>query len=406
MLQAKTILRSQYEREMKRYLVICLLTIVMVSCGPPSEYELVIKNVGLFNGEEDVGIVNIAINSDEIAAISTEEILSDSTIDGSGKYLIPGLVNSHTHIWRAEDLKAGYEVGILANIGTHASDEERDSLIKEKSKEEGYPFYYTSGIAATVPGGHPTQIHSYPIETINDTVSVKEFVDNRIANDADFIKIVREDHEFFIFPAQPTLSYGKIKEIIDYTHSLGYKAVVHIGMLSEMVKISEFKPDGFVHIWTYSDESELKDEHLEIIKESGAFVIPTAILIPRGFENSMLRGEEAHNWAIENFISVEVALEGIRRMHEAGIMIVAGTDAGATPTVNWDRDLLAEMDLYKEAGLSNLEVLKTATGNAAKAWDIPIGILGVGSKMNMVLLNGNPIDDLENLKKVEQVWKN
>lgn len=389
---------------MKKYLLYLFL-VVIVSCSQPLEYELVIKNVGLFNGEEDIGIVNIAINSDTIAVISTESLLSDSTIDGSGKYVIPGLVNSHTHIWRTEDLKAGYDVGILTNIGTHASDEKRDSLIKAKSKEEGYPFYYTSGIAATVPGGHPTQVSSSPIETINDSVSIKEFVDNRIANGADFIKIVRENHEFFIFPAQPTLSYEQINETIEYTHSLGYKAVVHIGMLSEMVKIAEYKPDGFVHIWTYSDESELKDEHLDIIKESGAFVIPTAILIPRGFENSKIRGEAAYNWAKENFISVDEALEVVRRMHEAGIMIVAGTDAGATPTVNWDSDLLAEMDLYRETGFSNLEVLKTATGNAAKAWDIPIGRLSVGSKTNMVLLNGNPLENIEVLKDINTIWK-
>lgn len=385
--------------------IVYLFLIFMASCSQPAKYGLVIENVGFFNGEEDKGIVNVAINSDTIAAISTESLLSDSTIDGSGKYLIPGLVNSHTHIWRPEDLKAGYDVGILANIGTHASDETRDSLIKAKSKQEGYPFYYTSGIAATVPGGHPTQVSSNPIETINDSISVKEFVDNRIANGADFIKIVREDHEFFIFPAQPTLSYNQIEEIIDYTHSLGYKAVVHIGMLSEMVKIAEFKPDGFVHMWSYSDESELKDEHLGIIKESDAFVVPTALLIPRGFENSKIRGEKAVKWARENFIPVESALEGIRRMHQAGVMIVAGTDAGATPTVNWGSDLLAELDLYSEAGLSNLEVLKTATGNAAKAWDIPVGRLSIGSKTNMVLLNGNPVENLEALKDINTIWK-
>ncbi|MBN2732542.1 MAG: amidohydrolase family protein, partial [Balneolaceae bacterium] len=61
--------------------------------------------------------------------------------------------------------------------------------------------------------------------------------------------------------------------------------------------------------------------------------------------------------------------------------------------------------LYSEAGLSNLEVLKTATGNAAKAWDIPVGRLGVGSKANMVLLNGNPLENLEVLKDINTIWK-
>lgn len=92
-------------------------------------------------------------------------------------------------------------------------------------------------------------------------------------------------------------------------------------------------------------------------------------------------------------------------MHQAGIMIVAGTDAGATPTVNWGSDLLAELDLYSEAGLSNIEVLKTATGNAAKAWDIPVGRLSVGSKTNMVLINGNPVKSLEALEEIDRIWK-
>lgn len=74
------------------------------------------------------------------------------------------------------------------------------------------------------------------------------------------------------------------------------------------------------------------------------------------------------------------------------------------PALNRSSDLLAELDLYSKTGLSNLEVLKTASGNAAKAWDIPIGRLRVGSKTNMILLNGNPTKDLTALKDIDLIW--
>ena len=74
--------------------------------------------------------------------------------------------------------------------------------------------------------------------------------------------------------------------------------------------------------------------------------------------------------------------------------------------MNFGADFYLELELYKMAGLSNIEILKTATGNAAKAFDLPIGELTIGSKANMILLSNSPISDLENLRKVEQVWKN
>lgn len=64
------------------------------------------------------------------------------------------------------------------------------------------------------------------------------------------------------------------------------------------------------------------------------------------------------------------------------------------------------MKLYRQAGLTPVEVLRTATGNAAVAFGIPVGLVEEGRTANLVLLGGNPLDDLENLRRVEAVWKN
>ncbi len=384
-------------------LVVINLIILLFSCSTPKKYDLVIHNVGMFDGEEDRGIVNIGINADTIAIITKDELQADSIIDASGKYIIPGLVNSHTHIWNEEQLKEGYDNGILAIIGLHASNSDRDRGLKELSKKEGYPFYFTSGYAATVPGGHPTQISSFPIETINDSVSVKKWVDNRIAEKVDLIKVVRDSAEFFGAPPLPTLSYDSIRDLIKYAQSKGIITVVHTSGVEETIRISEFQPNGFVHDNPVKD-STLTTEQLHILKKNNVFVIPTAILAVKSRE-IVKPDSPRYQHIMEKRPVPETVIENITLMQDIGVMILAGTDAGSVPFINWGDDLLYELDIYSRAGLSNIEVLKTATGNASKAWDIPIGKLGVGSELNMVLLKGNPIDGLENLKEVEQVWK-
>src|SRR5690606_41776398 len=95
----------------------------------------------------------------------------------------------------------------------------------------------------------------------------------------------------------------------------------------------------------------------------------------------------------------------IKKMHETGVLIVAGTDA-QEGQMDFGGDYFLERKLYKTAGLSNIEILRTATGNAAKAFDLPIGQISVGSKASFVIFNENPSEDIENRKTVYQVWKN
>lgn len=361
--------------------------------------------MGVFDGEKDLGIVNLAINDDTIAEISKKTLLSDSIIDGTGKYIVPGLVNSHVHMWEAEHLKEAYKAGVLANMDMHASSHFRDSILKALSEEKGYAFYYTAGVAATVPGGHPTQI-TPNIETINDSVSIRQFVDHRINEGADFIKIIKETSPRYEHPEEPpSLPYDSIKKIIQYAHSNRLKAVVHIGALEEMVEVAKLKPDGIVHMWYVSNNSKFTEEKLNIIKESGAFIVPTILINERAISSIKKEGGPFADWAEESFLPVQEFRENIKKIHEAKITLLAGTDNGNFD-LNWGDDLVNELIIFSQSGLDNIAVLKTATGNPAKTWGIPVGFLEVGSKANMLLVNGNPIENLEKLKEINLIWKN
>ncbi|MEJ2596453.1 MAG: hypothetical protein P8100_15305 [bacterium] len=74
---------------MKNLLFMLLAIVIMAACSSGKKYDLVIRQVGFFDGEEDYGIVNIGINQDTIAAISKEQLSADSIIKGRANTSFP-----------------------------------------------------------------------------------------------------------------------------------------------------------------------------------------------------------------------------------------------------------------------------------------------------------------------------
>jgi imidazolonepropionase-like amidohydrolase len=386
----------------KVYISFVLTVLVLTGCTLSTRYDLVIQNVWLFDGHVERGIINIAINDDTIAAITRERIIGDSVVDGTGKYIIPGLVNAHVHASALEDLKKGYSLGILTLLNMHTGLEERELSWKKISKDSArFSRLYGSGQAATVPSGHPTQF-SPNMETISDSLSVRDWVDNRIANHVDYIKIIREHHEWMGYPPLPTLSFGQIEEIIDYAHSKDLKVVVHANTVDDVIKIAEFGPDGFVHMLDYREDYPVSESYFKALADCGAFVATTSGMSLKNREDGPPFVQE---WVANNLLDAQQRSEVIKGLRDHGILIVAGTDA-QEGQMDFGEDYFLELRLYEMAGLSNEEILRAATSNAAIAFGLPIGELKVGSNADMVILKGNPLADLDNLNRVEQVWKN
>ena len=108
----------------------------------------------------------------------------------------------------------------------------------------------------------------------------------------------------------------------------------------------------------------------------------------------------------ENMSSMEAVQSEILRLHEAGVTILAGNDP-PNFGISYGKDLFDELKIYSNAGMSNLEVLKTATGNPSTTFDLKsYGFIKVGMPVNMLLIDGNPIINLDDLSKIEQIWKN
>jgi imidazolonepropionase-like amidohydrolase len=106
-------------------------------------------------------------------------------------------------------------------------------------------------------------------------------------------------------------------------------------------------------------------------------------------------------------LKYSAAKESVTRLHKAGVPILAGTDANQSPmaAVKRGEALRRELELLVDAGLSNEEALRAATNLAAEwFWLGDRGVIAVGKRADMVLVGGNPADDIAATKNVKRVW--
>ncbi|WP_422083505.1 amidohydrolase family protein [Ulvibacterium sp.] len=385
--------------------IVAIATILVgLSCNQEKiNCDLLIKNVTLFDGWNDRGTVDIALKNDSILKIADKLVHYSSmdTLDASGKYMVPGLVNSHVHLWDTIQLKDALNKGVFAVIDLHSS-EGPDNFLRGLRDSLRFASYYSSGYAATVRGGHPTQL--FAIQTINESIAPRQFVQNRLKNGADYIKIVSNNlkpgslwHEI------PSLDYSQIAAITKAAKEYNKLVLVHISQVDEAVEIAKLGVDGFVHLWSYNESAS--EEALSILKKNNVFVVPTSMIQSKAWE--IIEQSPGSDHSFKGSLSkMSIVKQEIKRIHDAGIRILAGTDP-PNYGINHHDDLIRELEIYEDAGLSNIEVLITATGNPSQVFNLnDIGTIAKGQKANFMILNSDPLRKISSLTDIYGIWKN
>src|SRR4029077_11359124 len=98
------------------------------------------------------------------------------------------------------------------------------------------------------------------------------------------------------------------------------------------------------------------------------------------------------------------ALANLNKVWDAGILVAMGTDAGNIGTLHGP-SVFREMALMAQAGLTNLEVLRSATTNGAKVMARDVGALAPGKLADVLVLDGDPLANVENLSRIHRVIK-
>ena len=385
---------------------------------------MLIKNVNVIDctGKAPYA-ADVRIENGIIAEIG-ENLKDAQCIDGTGKYLIPGLVNLHVHINRrnlsrgtgvfrqgapaienSSDFhrmlyaarNAWYELsrGIttlrdLCSVGRTAS--ELKSAIASGIIRG--PRLVVCGLGIATTGGHET--HRYPgAVEVDGADAVLGAVRNEIKHGADFIKVMASgglggmpEHEH---PGWSEFTLEEMTAACKAAHSHNKGVTVHaMGELPVMTSLLG-GVDGIEH------GAVLTEEALNIMEERGVYYVPTASGIT-AVADKEARGGSAELAAMMRELVVDPQRESIKKAHARGILIGAGSDTlGSVP---------AELLLFEQCGMTRYEALQTATINAAKILKNSdrFGTVECGKVADLVLLKDNPLDDLHNIESVDRVF--
>jgi len=388
-------------------------------------------------------------------------------IDCTGKFILPGYIDTHIHFFQSGDLFTRPDGADLNSVHPY-----KDEVAWVKSHvNDVFARYLRSGITSVVDVGGPfwnfevrkaanqtakaprvavagplissvsrekLDLGDPPIVKIDTPQQAREFVRKLAAQNPDLVKIwyiVDKDH--------PVDSFRPIvRATIEESHAHKIRVAVHATELETARAAVEEGADVLVHSVI---DKPVDDAFVKLLKDRHTILCPTLVVFERygrTFSHQLNLAPEEKAWGNPEVIaSLDVtkipqdklperiktaladpnaALDRIRKVHEvalknlktlegAGITIAAGTDAGNIGTIHGPA-LFREFQLMKEAGLTNMQILQCATANAAKLFGgdtgAHIGKIEKGNFADIVILRSNPLDDIAHASDIDTVIKN
>lgn len=448
-------------------IILSIASLLIVSCNKNNiSGDLIIKNVNV------IDVVNGTLNSNQTVAIengkitsitrssSSDEINSESIIDGKGKYVIPSLWDMHTHFTTSSDYK-GFSNLFIANGVLGARDlwgnlDSRDSIAESNALA---PTIYLSG--AIIDGSFTLLQGSLQPGNTKEAINM---VDSLHQKGADFIKVY-DDLSVDIYTAianrcnelkLPFAGHVPMAVKTEVASEMGQKSMEHLNGIWKSSTTLEKEIDSlevdfkanfmsnnlpaaintFITINGKINSAFDEPETIQLAKtlsKNGTYVTPTLITIDKHWsrkdgtykhqeQNKYVPDDLLQQWDPElNFpekmfpsIAWETGKELLttslritKILHDNEVDILAGTDCGVSYVIP-GFSIHDELKLFVKAGLSNADVLKIATFNPAKYFDITDinGQVAAGMKANLVLLDANPLEDISNTKKINGVIRN
>jgi imidazolonepropionase-like amidohydrolase len=384
---------------------------------------VIIRGVRLFDGSRLVPRTDVVFEGGRITAVGSKAKApaGAEVIDGAGKTLLPGLIDAHVHVIAAEALRQSVVFGVTAVIDMFTSADLMRSMKDDQAagRAEDRAFFVSPGILATAPGGHGTQF-GLEIPTLRGPSEARAFVDARVADGSDFIKIILDDGSAYSFP-RPTLDMATVSALIEAAHARGKTAVIHAATLKNCRDVLEAGVDGLAHLF-FDGSSD--PEFGRIAARKKAFIIPTLSVI-QGLGDQAMAAAVIKDKDLAPYLkpgdlqtlqrtfgfrmdpsSYRAAESAIPLLKAAGVPILAGTDA-PNPGTAYGASLHGELALLVQAGLTPLEALRTATSVPAKTFGlVGRGLVAAGAVADLVLVNGDPSTDIRLTRDIVAVWKN
>jgi len=417
---------------------------------------VVIRNVTVIDGtgSDPQTSMTVVIEESQISAIDKEGSIEPASsawvIDGTGKYLIPGLWDMHVHLRDLDGTLPLFIVNGVTTVRDMGSELKKTAALREQIdagklvgpciKTSGMMIESSSWLAQYIDLMHEQGVDQEAIEkfrrtwiTVGDPREAREAVDSLIALGADFIKIRHaESPEVFSAIAEAAENAG--------THFVGH--YVWILGLNECANRGQRSIEHNIFPGFNEKTFEEKQEIFDALLRNDTHLIPTLVTnametLPlekvRATIGDTVGAIDSRNRYVSRKIrqswleTVELNAadkerptpENIKQMidssnhflseaRRAGVKIMAGTDAPTTGTF-FGFSLHDELALLVETyGMTPMEALRSATALPAAFMgvDSEVGTIEVGKRADLVLLDANPLVDITNTRRIHTVIAN
>ena len=405
-------------------ILVCLSSLTAAQDSPSASHPVQAwVGARVIDGTGNPAIENatLLVRDGKIAAVGPRVKIPAGAqrIDGTGKTIIPGLINAHGH------------VNDPAQLGVYLRDGITTVLSLGGDKEFALREQNAMAPLGTVP-------HLYVAGPIQDSTAIpgavavktpqegRTNVDELARHKPDFIKVRVDD----FLGARPKMSPEIYQAVIDEAHKDGFRTAAHVVLLEDAKGVLRGGVDYIAHSIR---DHEVDEEFIALMKKNHAFYCPTLTREVAAFTYSetpaffsdpffleeadpaemakmedpkrqeTVRNDKGAFWYKEH---LPVALRNLKILSDAGIPIAMGTDSGGGPGRFQGYFEHLELEYETKAGLTPMQALVSATSAAAKAINISaqVGTLEKGKWADFLVLSANPLDDIRNTRKIESVW--
>jgi imidazolonepropionase-like amidohydrolase len=331
---------------------------------------------GRFGDPEVVVIDGSVIGADAHGALDTE----------SGGYLIPGLIDCHVHVEGRGTLETFAHYGITTVLDMANP----MPLLAPLRGLPGVADLRAAGVAATSPeSAHAKRMNAAPIVLVASPAEADAWVAARVDEGADYIKVVID---------LPGFDQETVNALVAAAHSRGRKVVAHASRLDAVAMAQAAGVDILTHAPL---DRPIDAAQAAALVAAGTIIVPTLAMMEglvEGLKRAGIPGP-----------AYEPARVSVAALHAAGMPILAGTDANATPAAPssppFGDSLHHEFELLVDAGLSPAEILDAATALPADHFGLADrGRIRPGLRADLVLLEQDPLVDISATRSIRGVW--
>ena len=411
----------------------CLIGVLLLSAGlwaqPPA---VVIRGARVVDGTgAPARMATVVIRGTKIEAVAADAAApaGSRVIDAAGQTLMPGLFDLHTHLsasgvtglagdW-GKSLKAYLACGVTT-VNDYATNGEMFEPLRQ---------LLSSGVVAgphvnmvvrmSTPGGHGTEAGWGDFMTLTAATAEQAHAKTKIAlaYKPDVIKVFTDGWRYGTAPNLSSMNLETLAAIVEDAHAAGVKVFTHTVTLAGAKIAASAGVDVLAH---GIGDADVDAELIAIMKAKGTVYVPTlavyefkvgapaervASLLEPEARATLRSGSTASEAPPERKIRWQHLTGNVKRLHDAGIPVALGTDAGMPGTFH-GYSTLRELELLVQSGLTPLEAIAAGTGVSARALavDGQRGTIAAGKVADLVLVEGKPDERIGDVVKTRRVF--